>query len=245
ERQLAARHPGIVSRVRRRAVRHLHAGDGARGARAALAHVGSHRRRGPRRARGQSVPLHRLHAHLRVGVRGRPEAGVIPVLDGYQLVTPGSLGAALDDLAAHPGARPFAGGTDLMVVLEAGHLPPGRYVNLAACAELRGIARTPDGGLSIGALVTYTEIRRSPAIDDSFAMLKAAAAETGGVATQNRGTIGGNIANASPAADTPPVLLAHASTRPLSCCRPRAGGARLVQHCRGIARTPCRRSLTR
>jgi len=76
---------------------------------------------------------------------------VIPVLDGYQLVTPGSLGAALDDLAAHPGARPFAGGTDLMVVLEAGHLPPGRYVNLAACAELRGIARTPDGGLSIGA----------------------------------------------------------------------------------------------
>jgi CO/xanthine dehydrogenase FAD-binding subunit len=132
-----------------------------------------------------------------------------PVLDGYQLVTPESLRDALDDLAAHPQARPFAGGTDLMVVLEAGHLPPGRYVSLAKCAELRGIARAPDGGIAIGALTTYTEIRDSPAIDEGFDMLKAAASETGGIATQNRGTIGGNIANASPAADTPPALLAY------------------------------------
>ena len=142
-----------------------------------------------------------------------------PVLDGYQLVTPASLREALDDLAAHPGARPFAGGTDLMVVLEAGHLPPGRYVSLAKCAELHGIARIaadgaadarrPGGGVSIGALTTYTEIRNSAAIEDGFGMLQAAAAETGGVATQNRGTIGGNIANASPAADTPPALLAY------------------------------------
>jgi CO/xanthine dehydrogenase FAD-binding subunit len=137
---------------------------------------------------------------------------MIPVLDGYQLVTPESLGEALADLAAHPRARPFAGGTDLMVVLEAGHLPPGRYVSLAKCAELRGIVVTPDGGLSIGALTTYTEIRDSAAIGAPFAMLKEAAAETGGVATQNRGTIGGNIANASPAADTPPVLLAYDAT---------------------------------
>jgi len=134
---------------------------------------------------------------------------MIPVLDGYQLVTPGSLRDALADLAEHPQARAFAGGTDLMVVLEAGHLPPGRYVNLAKCAELHGIDRTPDGGLSIGALTTYTEIRNSDAIDQGWSMLKRAAAETGGVATQNRGTIGGNIANASPAADTPPALLAY------------------------------------
>ena len=134
---------------------------------------------------------------------------MIPVLDAYELVTPASLGEALADLAAHPRARPFAGGTDLMVVLEAGHLPPGRYVSLARCAELRGIERTPDGGLVIGALATYTDIRTSSEIDLSFKMLKAAAVETGGVATQNRGTIGGNIANASPAADTPPVLLAY------------------------------------
>lgn len=144
---------------------------------------------------------------------------MIPVLDGYQLVTPGSLAEALDDLARNPGSRPFAGGTDLMVVLEAGHLPPGRYVSLAKCAELRGISSLPDeslpghrslgGGIAIGALTTFTEIRDAAAIDTGFGMLKAAAAETGGVATQNRGTIGGNIANASPAADTPPVLLAY------------------------------------
>jgi len=134
---------------------------------------------------------------------------MIPVLDAYQLDTPGSLGEALDDLARHRESRPFAGGTDLMVLLEAGHLPPGRYVSLAKCRVLAGVVRTDSGGLSIGALTTYTEIRRSPAIDARFDMLKQAAAETGGVATQNRGTIGGNIANASPAADTPPALLAY------------------------------------
>lgn len=134
---------------------------------------------------------------------------MIPVLDGYELVTPPSVAEVLADLARHPAARPFAGGTDLMVLLEAGHLPAGRYVSLARCPELRGIETTEGGGLSIGALTTYTEILRSPEVDAGFGMLKLAAAETGGVATQNRGTIGGNIANASPAADTPPVLLVY------------------------------------
>jgi CO/xanthine dehydrogenase FAD-binding subunit len=144
------------------------------------------------------------------------DAFMSPLLDRYELVTPASLREALDDLAAHPGTRPFAGGTDLMVVLEAGHLPQGRFVSLAKCAELRGIERTPDGGLTIGALTTYTAIRDA-AIGAEFGMLKLAAAETGGVATQNRGTIGGNIANASPAADTPPVLLAYDASLDLVC----------------------------
>jgi len=134
---------------------------------------------------------------------------MIPVLDRYQLVTPETFAEALDDLAAHPAARPFAGGTDLMVLLEAGQLPPGRFVDLANCRELHGIERSEDGGIAIGALTTYTDIRRSREIDEGFGLLKMAAAQTGGVATQNRGTIGGNIANASPAADTPPVLLVY------------------------------------
>jgi CO/xanthine dehydrogenase FAD-binding subunit len=134
---------------------------------------------------------------------------MIPTLENYQLVVPRSLHEALDDLARHPGARPFAGGTDLMVVLEAGHLPPGRYVSLQRCPELAGIEDTAVGGVSIGALTTYAEIRRSSRLAREYPMLGAAAEETGGVATQNRGTIGGNIANASPAADTPPVLLAY------------------------------------
>ena len=132
---------------------------------------------------------------------------MIPLLDRFQLATPVSLAAALDDLAQHPGARPFAGGTDLMVVLEAGHLPPGRYVSLQHCRELVGI-QTTSAGIAIGALTTYTGIRDSTMLA-GYPMLAAAARETGGLATQNRGTIGGNIANASPAADTPPALLVY------------------------------------
>jgi CO/xanthine dehydrogenase FAD-binding subunit len=133
---------------------------------------------------------------------------MIPLLDQYELVTPPSLAAALDDLARHPGARPFAGGTDLMVVLEAGHLPAGRYVSLQHCRELHGIVETA-GGVQIGALTTYTAIRTSGVLARAWPLLAEAARETGGLATQNRGTIGGNIANASPAADTPPVLLVY------------------------------------
>lgn len=133
---------------------------------------------------------------------------MIPLLDAYQLGVPASLQEALDDLARHPAARPFAGGTDIMVVLEAGHLPPGRYVSLQNCRELRRIEM--DGETTtIGALATYTNIRRSPLLSRDYPLLAVAARETGGVATQNRGTIGGNIANASPAADTPPVLLVY------------------------------------
>ena len=135
---------------------------------------------------------------------------MIPLLEQYEFVTPGSLAEALDDLAQHPAARPFAGGTDLMVVLEAGHLPPGRYVSLQNCRELLGIDQAaPGGGISIGALTTYTEMRNSARLGADYGMLPLAARETGGVATQNRGTIGGNIANASPAADTPPALLVY------------------------------------
>src|SRR6185503_3083267 len=122
------------------------------------------------------------------------------LLDQYEFVTPASLAAALDDLARHPGARPFAGGTDLMVVLESGHLPPGRYVSLRHCRELLGIEKTPHGvpgqpslgeGVSIGALVTYTEIRNAAILAERYPLLCEAARETGGLATQNRGTIGG------------------------------------------------------
>jgi CO/xanthine dehydrogenase FAD-binding subunit len=134
---------------------------------------------------------------------------MIPRLDDYTLSVPESLADALDDLARHPGARPFAGGTDLMVVLEAGHLPAGRYVSLQNCRELAGVTDGEDGGVSIGALTTYTAILKSARLARDYPLLGLAARETGGVATQNRGTIGGNIANASPAADTPPVLLVY------------------------------------
>jgi CO/xanthine dehydrogenase FAD-binding subunit len=127
----------------------------------------------------------------------------------YDLRVPGSLSEALALLAGEPGIwQPFAGGTDLMVLLEAGKLSHKRFLGVAKLDEFRGIEVAADY-LIVGALTTYTEIQGNPALQAEFPMLCAAARETGSVAIQNRGTLGGNIANASPAADSPPALLAY------------------------------------
>jgi CO/xanthine dehydrogenase FAD-binding subunit len=130
-------------------------------------------------------------------------------IPNYQLITSRSLSDALSLLAREPGVwQPFAGGTDLMVLLESGRLAHKNYFNIWNLAELRGITATTDH-LTLGALTTYTEVQSDPILQQEFPMLCQAASETGGLAIQNRGTIGGNIANASPAADSPPALLAY------------------------------------
>src|SRR5580693_2595816 len=106
------------------------------------------------------------------------------------------------------GYRPLAGGTDVMVMLSAGKLQPRRWVDVSSLGELRGI-EVRDDAIVLGALTTYTDVRRHPLMAREFPMLGQAASETGGIAIQNRGTLGGNIANASPAADSPPALLAY------------------------------------
>jgi len=125
--------------------------------------------------------------------------------------TPATLAEAFGILAgstADAPIIPIAGGTDLMVRItgEIGE-PPDRMVDLSRLAELRGIGL--DGGhVVLGALTTYTEIRRSDLCREHLPTLVEAAATIGAAQIQNRGTIGGNIANASPAGDTLPVLLA-------------------------------------
>jgi CO/xanthine dehydrogenase FAD-binding subunit len=127
----------------------------------------------------------------------------------YRLIVPKSLVDTLNVLAQEPGVwQPFAGGTDLMVLLEAGKLPHKNYVNIWSLSELRGIEVSPEQ-VSIGALTTYTEVQSHAVLREEFPMLCQAASETGGLAIQNRGTLGGNIVNASPAADSPPALLAY------------------------------------
>lgn len=127
----------------------------------------------------------------------------------YELVAPDSLKQALELLRAEPGAwRPIAGGTDLMVLFGAGKLEHKRYFSIAGFPELGGIEVTHDQ-VRIGALTTYTDVRHHGLLNEEFPMLCQAAAESGAVAIQNRGTVGGNIVNASPAADTPPALLAY------------------------------------
>jgi len=130
-------------------------------------------------------------------------------LPAYEIESPPDLSAALNRMAREPGVwKPFAGGTDLMVLLEAGKLSHKKFFNIRHLAELRGIEAT-ETHVTLGALSTYTDIRRNEILTREFPLLSRAAAETGGVATQNRGTLGGNIANASPAADSPPALLVY------------------------------------
>ena len=130
-------------------------------------------------------------------------------LPTYELTTTASLEEALSLLATDPGTwRPFAGGTDLMVLLEAGKLPHRNYINIWNLDELRGIEITQKH-ITIGALTTYTDVQTNATLRNEFPMLCQAASETGGLAIQNRGTLGGNIVNASPAADSPPALLAY------------------------------------
>src|SRR6476659_6052086 len=123
------------------------------------------------------------------------------------VTSPRALAEAYALLADGP-ARPIAGGTDLMVALtgELGE-PPDRILDLWGLEELRGIALDGDT-ISLGALTTYTEIRRSALCREHLPVLVEAAATIGAAQIQNRGTIGGNVVNASPAGDTLPVLLA-------------------------------------
>ncbi len=121
--------------------------------------------------------------------------------------TPRNLFEAYERLATGP-ARPIAGGTDVMVAIT-GELGPiaDRMLDLSRLDELRGIS-LEDGALVLGARTTYTEIRRSTLCREHLPALVEAAATIGAAQIQNRGTIGGNIANASPAGDTLPILLA-------------------------------------
>src|SRR3989441_5723542 len=165
-----------------------------------------------RRSGRKSLPLHRVRAHCRGGKTCRfgTRAIMRDFIPDYQMIAPATLAAALRLLKNEPGIwKPFAGGTDLMVLLDAGKLDNKRYLSLRHFSELRGIVELSSDHVTIGALTTYTDVLRSSLLSTEFPMLARAARETGSVATQNRGTLGGNIVNASPAADTPPALLVY------------------------------------
>jgi OHCU decarboxylase len=127
----------------------------------------------------------------------------------YELVAPASLQSVLSIMSTEPGAwLPIAGGTDVMVQYAAGKLPARKLVSIWNLPELRQIEIFPDE-IRIGAGCTYTDLREHKLIRSEFSLLASAARWTGGIANQNRGTIGGNIVNASPAADSLPSLLVY------------------------------------
>jgi CO/xanthine dehydrogenase FAD-binding subunit len=145
---------------------------------------------------------------------------------GYELRQPQTLSEALECMAREPGEwKPFAGGTDLMVLLEAGKLTHRKFLSIWKLQELRGITISPEF-VTLHAVTTYSDIRHHDLLSREFPLLCRAAAETGSIATQNRGTLGGNIANASPAADSPPALLVYDAELELVS----ASGARWVPY---------------
>src|SRR4029077_3400618 len=100
------------------------------------------------------------------------------------------------------------GGTDVMVLYSAGKLANPKLVNIWNIPELRQIEVLPDW-IRVGAACTYSALRAHEIVAREFSLLARAASWTGGIANQNRGTLGGNIANASPAADSLPSLLVY------------------------------------
>jgi CO/xanthine dehydrogenase FAD-binding subunit len=144
----------------------------------------------------------------------------------YELVAPGQLAAVLKLMASEPGVwLPIAGGTELMVQYGAGRLGTRKLVSLWGLPELRRIEHTGDE-LLIGAGCTYTDLRNHPLVAQEFPLLARAASWTGSIANQNRGTLGGNIVNASPAADSLPALMVYEAELLLVS----AGGKRRVPY---------------
>jgi len=127
----------------------------------------------------------------------------------HDFVAPGTLEAVLDLLASAPGKwTPIAGGTELMVAHAAGRLRAKALVNLWGIPELRFI-RSTDEGISIGAATTFRDLRMHERISAELPLLAKSATWIGSIANQNRATIGGNLVNGSPAADSSPPLLVY------------------------------------
>jgi CO/xanthine dehydrogenase FAD-binding subunit len=127
----------------------------------------------------------------------------------HQLVAPGSLSAVLELMAREPGAwTPIAGGTELMVAFSAGRLAQKKLVNLWGVSELRFIDANPRS-IAIGAGTTFQDLRGHEILSAELPLLTKAASWIGSIANQTRATLGGNLVNGSPAADSSPALLVY------------------------------------
>ena len=129
--------------------------------------------------------------------------------EAHELIAPGSLAAVLDLIAAEPGVwTPIAGGTEIMVAHAAGRLRAPRLVSLWGIGDLRFV-ETKEDSIAIGAGTTFVDLRRHTLIAAELPLLAKASAWIGSIANQSRATLGGNLVNGSPAADSSPALLAY------------------------------------
>ncbi|MEC7241265.1 MAG: xanthine dehydrogenase family protein subunit M [Myxococcota bacterium] len=126
--------------------------------------------------------------------------------DRVEVFSARDLPEALSLREEHPDAKILAGGTDLMVEMELGRVPAA-VIDIHSVEELRGVRERP-GGLWLGALTTHRTLAESLLVESWSPCLVEACKTVGAIQIQSRGTLGGNIANASPAGDTLPVLMA-------------------------------------
>ena len=129
--------------------------------------------------------------------------------EAHAMIAPGSLRAVLELLASAPGQwTPIAGGTELMVAHAAGRLVTAKLVSLWGIPELRFV-RTTEESIAIGAGATFRDLRAHAGIAAHLPLLAKASSWIGSIANQSRATVGGNLVNGSPAADSSPALLVY------------------------------------
>jgi carbon-monoxide dehydrogenase medium subunit len=134
------------------------------------------------------------------------------LLREVQYARPATVDEALEALASHDGARALAGGQTLLNVMKARAASPDVLVDLCDLEELRGIERAGDGGLRIGAMVTYAQLMRDSNAGDARPILAEVAAQIADVQVRNRGTIGGNVCSSDPTNHFPPLAAAQGWT---------------------------------
>src|SRR5580658_7884019 len=129
--------------------------------------------------------------------------------EAHELIAPATLAGVLEILAREPGEwTPIAGGTELMVAHAAGRLGAKKLVNLWGIPDLRFISATA-GSFIIGAGATFRDLRAHVGLAAELPLLARAASWIGSIANQSRATLGGNLVNGSPAADSSPALLVY------------------------------------
>ena len=131
------------------------------------------------------------------------------IIKDFEYFKPATLLEAISLLAQYKGrAKVLAGGTDLLIQMKQNNLTPEYLIDLKNISELDYLKYDEEEGLKIGALVTHSSILNSAMIQEKYDLLREASLAVGSVQTRNKGTVAGNICNASPSADTLPVLIA-------------------------------------
>jgi carbon-monoxide dehydrogenase medium subunit len=148
---------------------------------------------------------------LRHGSRRR-HCGWRSALDGFAYIAPATLDELAQALGESPAPVVLAGGTDLVPSLREGRVRPSLVVDIKRLPEATTVSPLPDGGLELGAAVSCAALTRGHGVAQAYPGLVDALALIGGVQIRNRASIGGNLCNASPAADIPPALIAHGAS---------------------------------